>query len=113
MTVLWELEVAPRELHQKEMNIVVDPPRQEREHKHTGRGKAKQPATSVGAKSVLEPINEGPQHAQIKQDAATSTTNLAEQGSGLGQGQGDGGEAPSVHKAQIKALAMILSALRR
>jgi hypothetical protein len=64
-------------------------------------------------KSALEPINERPH--QVRQDAATSTTDLAvqvQQGSGQGQGQ-DGGEAPKVHKAQINALAKMLSALRR
>ena len=111
--VPWELGCAPRELHQKEMDIFGGPPQQQRERKRAGRGKGKQPATSVGAKSALEPINERPQHAQIRQDAATSTTDLAEQGSGVGQGQGDGGEAPRVHKAQINALAKMLSALRR
>jgi len=85
----------------------------ERERKRAGRGKGKQPATSVGVvKSALEPINERPHH-QIRQDAATSTTDLAAQeGSSAGLG-GDGSEAPRVHKAQINALAKMLSALRR
>ena len=73
------------------MAIFGGPPQQERERKRAGRGKGKQPATSVGMKSALRQINERPWHAQIKQDAATSTTDLAEQGSGVGQGQGDGG----------------------
>jgi hypothetical protein len=66
---------------------------------------------------------------QCRQDAATSTTDLtyqvqgsqtgAVQGQGLllhGQGQGgqqDNGEAPKVGKAQINALAKMISALRR
>ena len=45
-------------------------------------------------KSALGRINEQPQHAQIRQDAATSTTDLVEQGSEVGQGQGDGGKVP-------------------
>ncbi|KAI9452488.1 kinase-like protein [Lactarius psammicola] len=119
--VPWELGCAPRELHQKDMDIFGAPP-QPRERKRAGRGgKGKQPATSGGVKSALEPINERPH--QVRQDAATSTTDLAEgqqlgsggQGQGTqGQGQGpDGGEAPKVHKAQINALAKMLSALRR
>jgi len=96
------------------VDIFGSPP-QQRERKRAGRGKGKQPATSGGGKSALEPITERPQ--QIRQDAATSTTDLAAQeggsgGSGQGQGQGDG-EAPRVHKAQINALAKMLSALRR
>ncbi len=126
--VPWELGCAPRELHQKEMDIFGAPP-QPRERKRAGRGgKGKQPATSGGVKSALEPINERPHHPQFSQDAATSTTDLAvqaqqgqqQQGSSgqgqgtQGQGQGpDGGEAPKVHKAQINALAKMLSALRR
>ncbi|KAH8996405.1 kinase-like protein [Lactarius hatsudake] len=119
--VPWELGGPPRELHQKgDMDIFGSPP-QPRERKRAGRGgKGKQPATSGGVKSALEPINERPH--QVRQDAATSTTDLAaeQQGSGgqgqgtQGQGQGpDGGDAPKVHKAQINALAKMLSALRR
>ena len=59
------------------------------------------------------PISKRPQHAQVKQDVATNMTDLAEQSSGLGEGQGDGGEAPRVHKRQIKAVAQMLSALRQ
>lgn len=128
--VPWELSCAPRELHEKTMDIFGAPPQpsQQRERKRAARGKGKQPATSGGVKSALEPINERPPH-QIRQDAATSTTDLAAQaqqgqlpqgsGSGFssggmgGQGGGDGGEAPRVHKAQINALAKMLSALRR
>ena len=117
--VPWELGCAPRELHQKDLDIFGAPP-QPRERKRAGRGgggKGKQPVTSGGVvKSALEPINERPHH-QFRQDAATSTTDLmaqAQQGSGQGLGQGpDGGEAPKVHKAQINALAKMLSALRR
>ncbi|KAH9032468.1 kinase-like protein [Lactarius pseudohatsudake] len=119
--VPWELGGPPRELHQKgDMDIFGAPP-PPRERKRAGRGgKGKQPATSGGVKSALEPINERPH--QVRQDAATSTTDLAaeQQGSGgqgqgtQGQGQGpDGGDAPKVHKAQINALAKMLSALRR
>jgi hypothetical protein len=56
---------------------------------------------------------------QYRQDAATSTTDLTSQvqtGAGHGQGQGgqqDSGEAPKVGKAQINALAKMISALRR
>ena len=62
----------------------------------------KQPTTSRGViKSALEPINEHPPH-QIGQDTATSAA-------GLGQlGQGDGDEAPRVHKAQINLLTKML-----
>jgi serine/threonine protein kinase len=111
--VPWELGCAPRDLHQKEVDIFGTPP-QPRERKRAGRGgggKGKQPVTSGGVKSALEPINERPH--QFRQDAATSTTDLAGQvQQGQGQGQ-DGGEAPKVHKAQINALAKMLSALRR
>lgn len=125
--VPWELSCAPRELHDKSMDIFGAPPQPQRERKRAARGKGKQPATSGGVKSALEPINERPSN-QIRQDAATSTTDLAAQahqgqlpqgsggaGSGGmgGQGGGDGGEAPRVHKAQINALAKMLSALRR
>ena len=114
--VPWELGCAPRELHQKEMDVFGAPPQQqpprERERKGAGRGKGKQPATSgsVLFKSSLEPINERPH--LIRQDAATSTTDLAAQEGSAGLG-GDGSEAPRVHKAQINALAKMLSALRR
>ena len=40
-------------------------------------------------------------------------TDMAEQSSGLGEGKGDGGEAPRVHKRQITAVAKMLSTLRR
>ncbi|KAN0138325.1 kinase-like protein [Lactarius tabidus] len=114
--VPWELGCAPRDLHEKGMDIFgVPPPQQrDRERKRAGRGKGKQPATSGGVKSALEPINERPPH-QVRQDAATSTTDLAAQAQqqGAGMGQGDGGEGPRVHKAQINALAKMLSALRR
>jgi len=120
--VPWELGCAPRELHQKESDIFGSPPQpRERKRAARGGGKGKQPVTSGGVKSALEPINERPHHhAQFRQDAATSTTDLAVQGqqlgSGLGQGQGPDGSgeaAPKVHKAQINALAKMLSALRR
>jgi hypothetical protein len=71
------------------------PPQQqqprERERKRAGRGKGKQPATSgsVVVKSALEPINERPHH-QIRQDAATSTTDLAAQEGSAGLGQETG-----------------------
>jgi len=118
--VPWELGCAPRDLNEKGMDFFGAPPPQQRdrERKRAGRGKGKQPATSGGVKSALEPINERPHH-QIRQDAATSTTDLAAQaqqgqlGAGMGQQGGDGGEAPRVHKAQINALAKMLSALRR
>lgn len=122
--VPWELSGAPRQLHQKEMDIFGSPP-PPRERKRAGRGggKGKQTTTCTGGKSALEPINERPQHqAQYRQDAATSTTDL---GSGAGQGQGllhsqgqggqqDGGEAPKAGKARINsALAKMISALGR
>ena len=127
--VPWELSGAPRQLHQKDMDIFGPPPAP-RERKRAGRGggKGKQAATVTGGKSALEPINERPQHhAQYRQDAATSTTDLAAQGQGqhgAGQGQGshgqgqggqDGGEAPRAGRAQINTLtlAKILSTLRR
>ena len=122
--VPWELSGAPRQLHQKDMDIFGSPP-VPRERKRAGRGggKCKQPTTGTGGKSALEPINERPQHqAQYRQDAATSTTDLTVgggPGQGLlhGQGQGgqqDGGEAPKAGKAQINnALAKMISALRR
>lgn len=65
---------------------------------------------------------------QCRRDAATSTTDLtyqvqgpqtgAGQGQGLllhgqGGGQQDSGEPPKVGKAQINALAKMISALRR
>jgi hypothetical protein len=122
----WELSVAPRQLHQKEMDIFgAPPPSRERKRAARGGGKGKQPATVAGGKSALEPITERPQHhPQYRQDAATSTTDLAAQpqGHGAGQGQGshgqglggqDSGEAPKMGKAQINALAKILSTLRR
>ncbi len=99
------------------------PPRERKRAGRGGGGKSKQPATSGGGKSALEPINERP--PQVRLDAATSTTDLAaqvggagfgqQQGGSQGQGQGplDGAEAPKVHKAQINALAKMLSALRR
>jgi len=122
--VPWELSGAPRQLHQDSFGIPV--PR-ERKRAARGAGKAKQPATGTGSKSALEPITERPQHlqTQYRQDASTSTTDLASQaigqhgagpGQGLnGQGQGgqDGGDGPKVGKAQINALAKMLSALRR
>ena len=83
--VPWKLGCAPRELHQKEMDIFCGPPQQqpprERERKRAGRGKGKQPATSevVVVKSALEPIN------LIRQDASTSTTDLAVQEGGTGR----------------------------
>ena len=118
--VPWELSGAPRQLHQRDMDIFGSPPAP-RERKRAGRGggKGKQPTTCTGGKSALEPINERPQHqAQYRQDAATSTTDLTVgggPGQGLlhGQGQGgqqDSGEAP---KAGKNALAKMISALRR
>ena len=76
--VPWELGCAPRDLNEKGMDFFGAPPPQQRdrERKRAGRGKGKQPATSGGVKSALEPINERPHH-QIRQDAATSTTDLA------------------------------------
>ena len=76
------------------MVIFGGPPQQKRERKGAGRGKGKQVATRVVARSALGRLNERPQHAQIRYDAAMSTTDLVEQGSGVGQGQGDGGKAP-------------------
>jgi len=116
--VPWELGCAPRELHQKDVNFGAPPQPRERKRAGRGGGKGKQPVTSGGVKSALEPINERPHHhPQVRQDAATSTTDLTGQGQqqqGSGQGLGpDGGEAPKVHKAQINALAKMLSALRR
>lgn len=130
--VPWELSGAPRQLHQKDMDIFgAPPPPRERKRAGRGGGKGKQPATVTGSKSALEPITERPQH-QYRQDAATSTTDLASQvqgqqlGAGHGQGsnghgQGqtgpgqEGGEAPKLGKAQINSLAkkLMLSALRR
>jgi len=119
-----ELGGAPRQLHQMEVIRVPQPPR-ERKRSGRGGGKGKQPATGAGNKSALEPINERPQHqlqTQYRQDAATSTTDLASQALGQGaggpgqgsNGQGqDSGDAPKVGKAQINALAKMLSALRR
>jgi len=123
--VPWELSGAPRQLHQKDMDIFGVPPLP-RERKRAGRGggKGKQPATSTAGKSALEPINERPQQTQYRQDAATSTTDLASQtqgqqgagqGQGLQQGQGGGRDngAPKMGRAQISALAKMLSALGR
>lgn len=111
--VPWELSGAPG----------IPPVPRERKRAARGAGKGKQPATGTGSKSALEPITERPQHlqTQYRQDASTSTTDLASQasagpGQGLnGQGQGgqDGGDGPKVGKAQINALAKMLSALRR
>ena len=123
--VPWELSGAPRQLHQESFG--APPPPRERKRAARGGGKCKQPATGTGSKSALEPITERPQHlqTQYRQDAATSTTDLASQaigqlgagpGQGLnGQGQAgqDGGDGPKVGKAQINALAKMLSALRR
>lgn len=123
--VPWEVSGAPRQLHQDSFN--APPPPRERKRTARGVGKGKQPAPGTGSKSALEPITERPQHlqTQYRQDAATSTTDLASQaigqlgagpGQGLnGQGQGgqDGGDGPKVGKAQINALAKMLSALRR
>ncbi|KAI0301079.1 kinase-like domain-containing protein [Multifurca ochricompacta] len=109
--VPWELSGAPRQLHQKEMDIFGQPPLP-RERKRAGRGggRASSPLRAQEAR-------------QYRQDAATSTTDLAaqaqgQQGTGLGQGsqgqgQGQDGEAPKMPKAQINALAKMLSALRR
>ena len=114
--VPWEPGCAPRELHQKEMDILGGAPQQqpprERERKRPGRGKGKQPATSGGVVvgNALESINERPH--LIRQDAATSTTDVAAQEGSARLGQ-DGSEVPRVHKAQINALAKMLSALRR
>jgi hypothetical protein len=111
--VPWELSGAPR-------HFGSPPPARERKRAARGGGKSKQPTTSTAGKSALEPINERPQHQmQCRQDAATSTTDLTYQvqtGAGQGQGQGgqqDSGEAPKVGKAQINALAKMISALRR
>jgi hypothetical protein len=57
--------------------------------KRARRGKGKQPATSGGVfiKSALELMNERPHH-QIRQDAATSTTDsAAQEGAAAGLGQ--------------------------
>jgi hypothetical protein len=130
--VPWELSGAPRQLHQKDMDIFgAPPPPRERKRAGRGGGKGKLPATVTGSKSALEPITERPQH-QYRQDAATSTTDLASQVQGqqlgAGQGQGshghgqgqagqgqEGGEAPRMGKAQINGFAkkLMLSALRR
>ncbi|KAI0267023.1 hypothetical protein BC834DRAFT_872193 [Gloeopeniophorella convolvens] len=99
--VPWELSGAPRQLHQIEADIFGSPPAP-RERKRAAR-KGKAPAKGGG----LEPINERPA-AQYRQDAATSTTDLA-----AVPADADGGEAPKVPKAQINALAKMLSALRR
>ncbi|KAH9961490.1 hypothetical protein BC827DRAFT_1267507 [Russula dissimulans] len=112
----------------RELNGAFGVLQQPRERKRTGRGggKGKQPASGTTGKSALEPINERPQHQmQYRQDAATSTTDLAssqvqgQQGGGHGHGQGQGGqdgsEAPRTGRAQINinALHKMLSALRR
>ncbi len=119
-----ELGGAPRQLHQMEVIRVPQPPR-ERKRSGRGGGKGKQPATGAGNKSALEPINERPQHqlqTQYRQDAATSTTDLASQALGQGasgpgqgsNGQGqDSGDAPKLGKAQINTLAKMLSAALR
>ena len=115
--VPWELSGAPR-------HFGSPPPARERKRAARGGGKCKQPTAGTAGKSALEPINERPQHQmQCRQDAATSTTDLtsqvqagAGQGQGHGQGQGgqqDSGEPPKVGKAQINALAKMISALRR
>lgn len=125
--VPWELSGAPRHLHQDGFGIPAVP--RERKRAARGAGKGKQPAPGTGSKSALEPITERPQHlqtqTQYRQDASTSTTDLASPpigqlgagpGQGLnGQGQGgqDSGDGPKVGKAQINALAKMLSALRR
>lgn len=119
--VPWELSGAPR-------HFGSPPPARERKRAARGGGKGKQPTTSTAGISALEPINERPQHQmQCRQDAATSTTDLTSQGSQMGAGQGQGlllhgqgqggqqdsGEPPKVGKAQINALAKMISALRR
>jgi len=121
--VPWELSGAPRQLHQKDMDIFGVPPQRKRTGRGGGGGKGKQPASGTTGKSALEPINERPQQQmQYRQDAATSTTDLQQQGAGQGQGlhgQGQGGqdgsEAPRTGRAQINvsALHKMLSALRR
>jgi len=126
--VPWELSGAPRQLHQRDMDIFGPPPApRERKRAARGGGKGKQPTTGTGGKIPLEPINERFQHqVQCRQDAATSTTDLTSQGSGgagpgqglLLHGQGQGGQqdsrdAPKVGKAQNNALARVFSALRR
>jgi len=117
----------------RELNGAFGVLQQPRERKRTSRGggKGKQPVSGTTGKSALEPINERPQHQmQYRQDAATSTTDLASsqvqgqqggggQGQGLhGQGQGgqDGSEAPRTGRAQININAfhkMLSAALRR
>ena len=83
--VPWELGCALREHHRKEMDIFDGQSQQqprERERERAGRGKGKQPTTSEGVvKRALEPINEPPY--QIRQDVATSTTDLAAQESAV------------------------------
>jgi hypothetical protein len=126
--VPWEVGGAPRQLHQKELDIFGAPPLpRERKRAARGGGKGKQSMTTVtGNKSALEPITERPQlHVplQYRQDAATSTTDLTLQHGPAGHGQGSGGghdggggggsEAPKVAKAQINTLAKLLSTLRR
>jgi hypothetical protein len=130
--VPWEVGGAPRQLHQKELDIFGAPPLpRERKRAARGGGKGKQSMTTVtGNKSALEPITERPPQLhvplQYRQDAATSTTDLSMtqpqhgpvghgQGSGGAQdgGGGGGGEAPKVAKAQINTLAKLLSTLRR
>jgi len=123
----------PRELDSAPHYMGSPPPARERKRAARGAGKGKQPTTGTTGKSALEPINERPQHQtqmQCRQDAATSTTDLTSQVQGphtgaSGQGQGppshgqgqgggqDSGEAPKVGKAQINALAKMISALRR
>jgi hypothetical protein len=93
----WELSPAPRQRY------FGAPPLPRK------RG-GKQPATGTAA---LEPINE-----HHRQDAATSTTDLAgqlgaETGQGLselGKGRQDGSVAPKMVKAPVNALARIVSA---
>ncbi len=120
----------PPELGSAPRHFGSPPPARERKRAARGAGKGKQSTTGTGGKSALEPINERPQHQmQCRQDAATSTTDLTYQAqgsqAGVGQGQGlplhgqgqggqqDTGEAPKVGKAQINALAKMISALRR
>jgi hypothetical protein len=108
------------------MDIFGAPP-QPRKRAARGGGKGKQPATGTGGKSALEPITERPQHhPQYRQDAATSTTDLATQsqgqhgaghgqgshGQGLGGQDGGVGEAPKMGKAHANTLAKILSLMR-
>ncbi|KAH9171195.1 kinase-like protein [Lactarius sanguifluus] len=108
--VPWELSGPPRELHQKgDMDIFGAPP-QPRERKRAGTRREGQAACDERRGQ-----DSGRMRRQARQDLAAEQQGSGGQGQGTqGQGQGpDGGDAPKVHKAQINALAKMLSALRR